>query len=81
MELTIIRFINLPCKINGVTTIDENGDYNIYINQNLCPCKIEKAIQHEIRHIKNYDFSKNGICDIEINAKLPLEMNLDEILI
>ena len=81
MELKLIRFANLPPKVNGVTVIDDNGDYNIYINQDICPKKIKKAIQHELKHTINNDFfNHKNIEHIEINVEFSKELDLLEFL-
>lgn len=56
MEDMCIRFIDLPCRINGVTVQDESGFYNIYINARLSIEAQYEAIEHELTHIKRDDF-------------------------
>ena len=56
MNDIIIRYIWFPDGVNGATLPDCNGDYNIYINRNLCFNQQEKAIEHEKEHIRNGDF-------------------------
>ena len=70
MEEIIVRVINLPAAVRGVTVIDEDGNYNIYINAKLSPDEQKKAIDHEKRHIDHYDFdSFEDIEDIEKRAE------------
>jgi hypothetical protein len=81
MEQRIVRFMNMPSFCGGFTTVDENGDYNIYINQNLCPKKIEEVIKHEIRHITNNDFYEyKDITLAEKKANEPTDINLEDAL-
>lgn len=56
MEETIVRLKDLPCGINGMTILDSNGDYNVYINARLSVDDQKKAYQHELRHIARDDF-------------------------
>lgn len=51
-----IRLISLPSTVKGVTVVDENDDYNIYINQNLSHDQQLRVYQHEKNHILNNDF-------------------------
>lgn len=51
-----IRYINLPCAVNGVTVMDEEGFFNIYINARLDYYQQRKAIRHEFTHIVRGDF-------------------------
>ena len=60
----IIRYIALPYLVKGVTVMDTDGFYNIYINSQLSFEEQEKAIRHELEHINRADFD---------NALAPLE--------
>lgn len=51
-----IRLIALPCTIKGVTVQDIDGFYNVYINSRLSIEAQNKAILHELTHIKRCDF-------------------------
>jgi len=41
--------------------LDENGDYNIYVNSNLTAEMQVKACQHEFSHIDNGDYDHIGL--------------------
>lgn len=56
MNDIIVRVRDFPCGINGVTVVDENGDYNIYINAKLSDAEQQRAYLHEIYHIKKDHF-------------------------
>lgn len=56
MEETIVRLKDLPCGINGMTILDSDGNYNVYINARLSVDDQKKAYQHELRHIERDDF-------------------------
>lgn len=51
-----IREIKMPLTIRAFTLTDSNGDYNIYINNNLSEEAKRKSLSHEKRHIENNDF-------------------------
>lgn len=51
-----IRYIDLPCTVNGLTIEDADGFYNIYINSKLSVDRQNEAIKHELTHIKRNDF-------------------------
>lgn len=57
MNDIFVRMINLPSTVKGITVIDRNDDYNIYINAKLAPDQQKKVLEHEKRHIENGDFS------------------------
>lgn len=58
----IIRYIWFPSRVKALTTIDEDGRYNIYVNESLCFNQQQITIRHELEHIKNGDF--DSYCDV-----------------
>lgn len=50
---------------NETVTVNEDGSYTIFINRNLCESKRLKAFNHAINYIKNNDFEKGNVQDIE----------------
>lgn len=52
-----IRYVDLPCTVNGLTIEDSDGFYNIYINSKLSVDRQNEAIKHELAHIKRNDFN------------------------
>lgn len=70
MEGIIVRFVDLPYKVGGVTAVDENGDFNVYVNSRWGYKGQINALEHEGKHIKHGDFdSKDTVKDIEGNMK------------
>ncbi len=57
MERIFIRIIDLPLTIRAYTSLDAEGNYNIYLNARLSPEMQKKAYEHELMHIKRDDFS------------------------
>lgn len=51
-----VLYLDLPCCIKGMTALDENGFYNIYINARLGYKEQQKTIRHELTHITRQDF-------------------------
>lgn len=71
MESIIIRGIELPPKVRGVTVVDSEGDYNVYINTLLSDEVQRKTQRHELRHIVNDHFYNHDpvvINELEANA-------------
>lgn len=69
MEDIIVRVVPLPDKVRGATVLDENGDYNIYLNDNLSPTQRKRSYEHELFHILNNDFfSERSRTAIENNV-------------
>lgn len=66
MNDVFVWYIRLPDTIRGVTTEDENGDYNIYINAALSSDQQKLTLKHEMAHIRRNDFaSEESIFVIE----------------
>lgn len=56
----IVRYIDLPITVKGVTVMDIDGFYNIYINSRLSYEEQKRTIAHEIKHISRGDFFSDG---------------------
>ena len=56
MEHIITRLIPLPASVKAMVVLDSEGDYNIYVNNQLSYETQVKSYKHEIRHIENNDF-------------------------
>lgn len=52
MDNYIVRIVRLPRSVRGFTIPDENGDYNIYLNDRLDDADLVKAYDHEVQHIE-----------------------------
>lgn len=59
-----IREMKMPLTIRAFTIPDENGDYNIYINNNLSDEAKQKSLKHEKNHIDNNDFSSSELARV-----------------
>lgn len=56
MDEITCRIIDLPSRVNAVTVVDENGDFNVYVNSKLSYEEQQKAYRHECRHIRKNHF-------------------------
>ena len=59
-----IREMKMPLTIRAFTVPDANGDYNIYINNDLSEEAKEKSLKHEKKHIENNDFSSSELARV-----------------
>ena len=55
-------------SVNEMVTENEDGSFTIFVNNNLCDSKRLKAINHAIWHIRNRDFDKTDVQEIESSA-------------
>lgn len=70
MDDIFCRVVNLPAKVNAVTVIDNDGNYNVYVNALLTIEAQQKAFDHEKRHIlKNHFYSHKSVGQCEDEAK------------
>lgn len=59
-----IREMKMPLTIRAFTVPDANGDYNIYINNDLSDEAKKKSLNHEKAHIENNDFSSSELARV-----------------
>lgn len=70
MDDIIVRIIDLPMCVKGVTIPHSDGTFNIYINAKYSNDMRRTILEHELRHIKNFDFDNfDDIKIIEERAK------------
>lgn len=66
-----VRGIELPLTVKGVTVLDNDGNFNVYINILLSYDTQCNATRHEIKHIKKehfYDYEPVIVNELEANA-------------
>lgn len=84
MSEIIVRLIELPIKVNGITIVDSNGDYNVYINSRLSEDAAKRTCRHEITHImKNHHYDYRLVWDNELeadNARVSLKDIMGDII-
>ena len=52
----IIRVVQLPSCVRGVTVVSPDDIYNVYINAIFSYEEQKEILIHELSHIKNFDF-------------------------
>lgn len=55
MGEVVIRYVDLPCVVRGLTIIGTDGCYNIYINAKLSLEMQRAALTHELAHVERDD--------------------------
>ena len=60
-----VRYMKMPYSVYGTTVVDCDGNYNIYINTEICPKKQEVALKHELVHIQKNHFWDNESCMLD----------------
>jgi hypothetical protein len=66
MDDVFVRYQQMPYTIPAVTVLDDNGDYNIYINPILSIYGQKAALRHELYHIR-HDHFYDDICSLNID--------------
>lgn len=56
MGYVIVRVIDLPFGVDGMTVKDENDDFNVYINARLSKEMQDISYAHELDHIARGHF-------------------------
>lgn len=70
MDAVIVRLIDMPETVHGVTRKDAEGDYNIYINAKLSADERADTFRHEIRHIQlGHFYEERPVADLEQEAE------------
>jgi len=66
MDDVFVRCLPLPTTIKGLTVLDSEGNYNVYLNSRLTYEANRATLQHELQHILNNDFQMlSHVSDIE----------------
>ena len=65
----IIREIKMPATVRAFTVPDEDGNFNVYINECLSEEAKRKSLDHERLHITRNDFISEAPARL-IEAKL-----------
>ncbi|MBO4216347.1 MAG: hypothetical protein J5940_00225 [Clostridia bacterium] len=71
MNETFLRSVPLPGRVRAVVVLDENGDYNVYVNTRLSHDEQIRAFEHERSHILSEHFRPDlpaAKCEKEIAA-------------
>lgn len=71
MDAVIIRLIDMPVTVRGITVKDSNDDYNIFLNARLSAEMRVIALRHEVDHIRSghfYDY--RSVAEKELATRL-----------
>lgn len=60
-----VRYIDFPTTIGGRTVPNEDGSFEVFINSRYGYNGQQKALKHELRHIKNGDFDSDRTEDVQ----------------
>lgn len=61
-----VRLVQMPYKVKGVTTRNDDGTFNIFINSIIPENQQRDALEHELDHIDDDDFFNDApACEIE----------------
>lgn len=65
-----VRFVTLPATIDGVTVPNNDGSFDIYLNDRISPQRQREKLCHEISHIMQDHFYRDdlSIASIEHQA-------------
>ena len=68
MNEIVVRMMRLPQHVRAFTVPDAQGDYNVYINEDMSYEQRLRSFAHEKRHIENGDFASD-LCAAEIERR------------
>lgn len=60
-----IRYVPFPYTVKGATLPNDDGTFSIYINSDLPRAQQEKALRHELAHIREGHFYDEAPLDEE----------------
>ena len=67
MDRVIIRILDMPLHVKGMTVKDSEGDFNIYLNASIPDERRVEAFHHELDHIKEGHFySHEDVINLEL---------------
>ena len=58
-----VRYIQLPPSIEGVTVPNDDGTFDIYINQCLSKERQQDSLAHELEHLRSEHFYRDD-CEL-----------------
>lgn len=51
----VVRYMDMPGTVRGVTSFDSEGVANVYINTRLSYSQQVEALHHELEHVRRND--------------------------
>ena len=64
-----VRLVDLPSKVDGMVSVDDDGFYNIYLNARLTRERQRKALRHELDHIAEDDLYNTRPIEVVENKR------------
>lgn len=65
-----VRLVDLPPRVGGMVSMDDEGFYNVYINSRLTWERQREALRHELDHIEHDDLrSAQSVKAVEHRAQ------------
>ena len=64
MNNVYVKKVDLPVTVGAYTIKDKNDDYTVFLNERRNYENQLEAYLHELNHIKNGDFYKEGSVDV-----------------
>ena len=55
-----VRYMKMPTGVKGFTIREDADTYDVYINPAYCYAQQVETYEHEMEHIRNGDFERNG---------------------
>lgn len=68
MDEVYVYLVDLPSGINEMVTPCADGDYTVYLSARLDNAHRQRAYEHALKHIRNNDFQKTDVQQIEAEA-------------
>lgn len=66
-----VRLVDLPPRVGGLVSMDEEGFYNVYINSRLTRERQREALRHELDHIAEDDLYNTRPIEAVENKRRP----------
>lgn len=63
-----VYIIDMPCTTNEFVTLNEDGTYSLFLNARCSYEEQCKSYKHALRHIRNNDFAKSDVQEIEMEG-------------
>lgn len=64
-----VRLVDLPPRVGGLVSMDEEGFYNVYINSRLTRERQREALRHELDHIAEDDLYNTRPIEVVENKR------------
>lgn len=62
-DMIFVREAEMPGDCRGLTIVDAEKNYNVYVNCDLDDDVKKATLEHELSHVKGGDFCRSGSVD------------------